>query len=227
MAGQTQPEGKCYFCQEIMTRRKLFNHLGKCVKRKEAIEKAEKSNRSSQTLFHLRAKHPYANDFWLDLEVKGSASLFDIDEYLKDIWLECCGHMSEFSRGNFFRDEIEMDKTVETTFKKEKAIYHSYDFGTTSETIVELIGTRQGKSLTKNPMFLMSRNQMPEMECLDCNKVATHLCVECLYEDESNGMLCDEHTESHPHDNYGDPIRLVNSPRLGMCGYEGPAEPPY
>ena len=135
--------------------------------------------------------------------------------------------MSEFSRGGFFKGELNMDKTVETIFKKEKAIYHSYDFGTTSETIVELIGTRQGKSLTKNPMFLMSRNEMPEMECLECNQAATHLCVECLYEGEDNGMLCDTHTENHPHDTYGEPIQLVNSPRLGMCGYDGPAEPPY
>lgn len=30
-----------------------------------------------------------------------------------------------------------------------------------------------------------------------------------------------------PHDDYGEPIELVNSPRLGMCGYTGPADPPY
>ncbi|WP_127011414.1 hypothetical protein ACF3DV_03465 [Chlorogloeopsis fritschii PCC 9212] len=28
-------------------------------------------------------------------------------------------------------------------------------------------------------------------------------------------------------DNYGEPIPLVNSPRLSLCGYDGPAEPPY
>ena len=30
-------------------------------------------------------------------------------------------------------------------------------------------------------------------------------------------------TVHHPHDQYGEPIPLVNSPRLGMCGYDGPA----
>jgi hypothetical protein len=39
--------------------------------------------------------------------------------------------------------------------------------------------------------------------------------------------LCDEHAEDHPHDNYGEPIPLCNSPRMGQCGYDGPAEPPY
>lgn len=48
-----------------------------------------------------------------------------------------------------------------------------------------------------------------------------------VYEHELSGFLCDHHAQDHPHDNYGDPMPLVNSPRVGMCGYEGPAEPPY
>jgi len=33
--------------------------------------------------------------------------------------------------------------------------------------------------------------------------------------------------EAHPHEEYGEPIEIVNSPRLGLCGYTGPADPPY
>lgn len=229
MAKRELPKGKCYFCQEVMTRRKLFNHLkmGKCAKRDEAIEKAEKSTRGKQKLFHLRAKLQYALDFWLDLEVKGSAKLEDLDHYLREIWLECCGHLSEFSLGDFFNDEISMKAKIEDVFKNEKEIYHSYDFGTTSETVVELISVREGKPLSNNPVFLMSRNEMPEEKCLECEKTATHICIECLYENRKGWVYCDEHTEEHSCDNYGEPIELVNSPRLGACGYEGPADPPY
>lgn len=227
MAKKEQPKGQCDFCQETMTRRKLFNHLEKCAKREEAIKKAEKSQRSPQKLFHLRAKNPYTLEFWLDLEVKGSARLRDLDEYLREIWLECCGHLSEFSCRDFFADKISMQKEIEDVFKQEKAIYHSYDFGTTSETVVELISAREGKPLSANPMFLMSRNEMPEEKCLECKKIATHICIECLYENEKGWLYCDEHTEEHPCDEYGEPMPLVNSPRLGMCGYEGPADPPY
>ena len=41
------------------------------------------------------------------------------------------------------------------------------------------------------------------------------------------GMLCQLHAGTHPHDDYGNPVSIVNSPRMGMCGYDGPAEPPY
>jgi hypothetical protein len=229
MNKKEQPQGKCFFCNQIMTRRKLFNHLksGRCTERQKAVEKAEQSKRSPQKLFHLRAKLQYALDFWLDLEVRGSATLKDLDKYLRGIWLECCGHMSEFSRGDFFQDKLSMESKIENVFEREKEIYHSYDFGTTSETVVELIEKREGRPLSNNPMFLMGRNEMPVAKCLECEKNATHLCIECLYEQKNGWMYCDEHTEEHPCDDYGEPVLLVNSPRLGVCGYEGPADPPY
>ncbi|CAN1210013.1 hypothetical protein TUMEXPCC7403_07445 [Tumidithrix helvetica PCC 7403] len=51
-------------------------------------------------------------------------------------------------------------------------------------------------------------------------------CIECQLEEDTSGLLCDRHTKNHPHDNYGEPLPLVNSPRMGMCGYDGSANPP-
>jgi uncharacterized protein CbrC (UPF0167 family) len=228
MAQRKQPEGKCYFCREMMTRRKLFNHLEKCVKRREAIEAAEKSKREPEKLFHLRAKFPYGSEFWLDLEVSGAATLKDLDFYLREIWLECCGHLSEFSAGDFFSGEISMKKKIADVFNKQPALFHSYDFGSTTETVVEKVAAREGKPLTKYPIFLMSRNILEDVKCIECEKSAAYVCTGCFYEDESQGTLCETHAEDHPHaDDYGEPLPLVNSPRVGVCGYEGPAEPPY
>jgi len=73
----------------------------------------------------------------------------------------------------------------------------------------------------------MARNEMPDAPCMECERQAAWLCVECQRETDDSGQLCNEHVESHPHDAYGEPLPLVNSPRTGMCGYTGPAEPPY
>jgi hypothetical protein len=99
--------------------------------------------------------------------------------------------------------------------------------GTSSETIVKLVGAREGKPLTTKPIVLMVRNQIPDDKCIECGATAAYLCAECLIEDEVWGTLCAEHAEDHSHQNYGEPFPLVNSPRLGMCGYSGPADPPY
>jgi hypothetical protein len=74
---------------------------------------------------------------------------------------------------------------------------------------------------------LMARNLQPEASCIECQEPATYLCLECIIEDQVWGTLCDRHVKTHPHEDYEDPIPLVNSPRLGMCGYTGPADPPY
>jgi hypothetical protein len=52
------------------------------------------------------------------------------------------------------------------------------------------------------------------------------MCWECQIEDELPGWLCDEHRETHPHDNYDEPCEIVNSPRMGFYGYTRPAEDP-
>ncbi len=205
----------------------MARHLAKCPRRQEQIAAAGESGRASETLFYLRAQDAEIKDFWLDLEVRGTAKLKDIDSYLRKIWLECCGHLSQFTPNLQSSDEIAMSRQVGAVFKTAIELAHTYDFGTSSETLIQLVATRSGPPTTKRPLALMARNLQPAAECIVCGQSATHFCQECLIEEGSSGMLCAAHAEDHPHEDYGEPIALVNSPRLGMCGYKGPADPPY
>lgn len=175
----------------------------------------------------LRVQDAYQSGFWLDLEMRGSKTLQHLDTYLRGIWLECCGHMSQFSLGGGFERAVGMGRKLSDVFQPGGELTHIYDVGTSSETIVKCVDLREGKPLTSKPIALLARNTMPEYSCIECAKPATHLCMECQIEDQTEGTLCDQHTENHPHTNYGEPLPLVNSPRMGMCGYDGPAEPPY
>jgi hypothetical protein len=205
----------------------MARHLAACPQRQAQISSAAQTNRKPETLYHLRAQDAYASDFWLDLEVRGAATLKDIDSYLRAIWLECCGHLSQFSVGGWSGSEIAKSRRVDAVFGRGVEVTHIYDFGTSSETKIKPIGQRAGVPLTARPIVLMARNTMPEAACLECGQPAGFLCMECQIEHELSGMLCPAHTRNHPHHDYGEPIALVNSPRLGMCGYDGPAEPPY
>ena len=88
---------------------------------------------------------------------------------------------------------------------------HIYDFGTSLVTSIKVAGARKGKSTTSHPIVLMARNLIPEYKCRECEQPALWLCIECLIEENVWGTLCDEHAKTHPHDNYGDPVKLVNS----------------
>jgi hypothetical protein len=210
-----------------MTRGGLARHVSACAQRQEAIQRAEGQRRRAQQLYHLQVQDAWQGDFWLHLEMRGTATLDDLDHYLRAIWLECCGHLSQFSVGGWNGSEIEKDTRIADVFKPDVVLTHIYDFGTSSETFIKCVGVREGKPLNAHPIFLMARNNAPESVCIECDQPAGWLCLQCIYQLDEPGTLCDRHAKSHPHDDYGDPMPLVNSPRVGMCGYDGPAEPPY
>jgi len=64
---------------------------------------------------------------------------------------------------------------------------------------------------------------------MDCAQPASWLCIGCVYELDEPGALCEEHVEGHPHEDYGEPVPLVNSPGVGCVGNVGrlcrPTEP--
>lgn len=227
MATREQSRGKCCFCGREMSKGGLTRHLSACPERKAAIEVANQQPGREQAIYHLRAQDDWGGDYWLHLEVQGSATLGDLDYYLRAIWLECCGHLSMFSIGDWYGEEIPQSRTIHRVFKPGVEVNHVYDFGTSSYTKIECRDVRKGKPLTDNPIFLMGRNSPPEILCMECDEPASWLCMECIAETEASGVLCEEHVESHPHDRYGEPLPIVNSPRVGMCAYSGPAEPPY
>lgn len=227
MARAKQSSGQCSFCGQTFIKSGVAKHLKTCAKWQEAMAHAEGSKRKTETLYHLRAQAEGMPEYWLDLEMPGSAKLKDLDHYLREIWLECCGHMSQFSYGGFGGFELSMSGTIDKAFQGGETVTHIYDFGTESVTLLKPTGLREGKPISKHPVTLLVRNVAPAFLCQECQQPANWLCMECIYEDEAEGTLCDKHAENHPHDNYGEPVRLLNSPRMGMCGYDGPAEPPY
>lgn len=225
MARKKQTRGSCVFCGKEMTRGGLQRHLASCKAREAANAEAKGKG---ETLYHLVVKDAWVGDFWLHLEMRGSAKLQDLDSYLRGIWLECCGHMSQFSFGGWRGNEIGMNRPISRVLSVDgEELTHIYDFGTSSETRIKAVGERKGSPLTKYPIFLMARNELPETECQECEEPAKWICIECQIEHEQSGLLCDKHAENHPHEDYGEPMSISNSPRVGMCGYDGDGEPPY
>ena len=227
MPRRPENPGTCAYWGEIITKRGVVKHLDKCPKRQEALAAAKACSRPVETLWHLRVQDAYDKDFWLDLEMVGSTSLDKLDKYLRAIWLECCGHLSKFTIGGWGGLDIGKARKANAIFEPGLILRHLYDFGTTSETDIKVAGFQERKATTKHPIALLARNRIPDWICQECGQPAQWLCIDCVYEYDKSGYLCDEHMEEHPHENYGEPMPLVNSPRTGMCGYDGPAEPPY
>ena len=231
MSASNKAKSKCAFCGRKMTSSGLIRHLKSCDGRIEAVTNANENNGKAreQRLYHLYIKSSYNSDFWLHLELNGNARLKELDDYLRSIWLECCGHMSRFTVGSdAWGEEISMNKKkVYQLLKTDMEMTHIYDFGSSTETSIKIVDTRWGKPLTTHPIFLMARNEMPEANCDRCNKKAKWL-LEDYNSFDGGEFLCEKHKNEEIGDEYSEELlELVNSPRFGVCGYTGPATAPY
>ncbi|HYW94843.1 MAG TPA: hypothetical protein VE870_04595 [Bacteroidales bacterium] len=225
MSTTKQTKGKCVFCKREMTAGGLIRHLQACDQRQAAFDKVQMGR--EQDLYHLYIKNAYNSDFWLHLEMNGTAPLRELDQYLRRIWLECCGHLSHFTYGRDpWGTEISMSRTLDQIMEPDLELTHVYDFGTSTQTLIKVSDVRRGRPLHEHPIYLMARNNLPEITCEECGKKA-----KWLYEnyDKPYGYiaLCEGHLRNYSEDAEYGAIEIVNSPRVGVCGYVGPAEPPY
>lgn len=96
-------KGVCNFCKGEFEKGKMTQHLRACKERKSvsAAEETGKSRKPKKSkLFHIIVEGQYLPMYWMHLEMPASLSLLDLDGFLRDIWLECCGHLSEFRIGD-------------------------------------------------------------------------------------------------------------------------------
>ena len=157
MSASNKTKGNCEFCGRKMTSGGLARHLKSCDDRDKAVTYANENNKKAreQRLYHLYVKNSYNSDFWLHLELNGNALLDDLDDYLRSIWLECCGHMSNFTVGNdpWGRNEISMNQKVYQTLKEDMEVTHVYDFGSSTVTSIKVVNTRWGNQYQRTQFY--------------------------------------------------------------------------
>ena len=210
MARRKQTRGRCLYCRREMTRSGMARHLGSCVQRQDAVHQADRSRRRRQELFHLQVQDAYGEGYWLHLETQGSATLEDLDHYLRVIWLECCGHPSSFAmQGKRYtppwpdpgglEDDLSMDVRVDRILRTGLELSHEYDFGSTTELAVKVVGRRTGRPTAGHPIALMARNRFEPPPCHVCGKPAERICLDCHYDvaSVSQGYVCEKDAAAH------------------------------
>jgi hypothetical protein len=169
--------------------------------------------------------------YWLFLGVAHDAKLSDLDEWLRAIWLECCNHLSEFVIGPTryssdpsptFSLRARSQSThigVSKVLRSGVAFQHHYDLGSTTVVDLSVVGELI-VPVASQAIVLLANNDAPDIPCSQCPEPAVSLCPEC---DADGGarFLCEACASRHPCDE--DVMRsVVNSPRMGVCGYNGP-----
>ncbi|MCL2338194.1 MAG: hypothetical protein FWC60_12350 [Firmicutes bacterium] len=197
-------KGNCYICGAELGKTAMKNHL----------LKAHGGEEGGQECALLKIEGAYNKDYWLFIDLPWEKSLNDVDKFLRKIWLECCGHMSAFSVSRI--DEVAKSQKLDNFYVGDKLL-HEYDFGSTTETIVTVVGVIKRKP-QREIVRLLARNVPPQFQCAACGSPADFICTQCIY-DSDNPFYCDKCADKHEHDEMLLPV--TNSPRMGVCGYEG------
>ena len=172
--------------------------------------------------FHLVVEGRYLKAYWLHVAVPARASFQKLDQFLRDIWLECCGHMSAFCidgisygyMGDSKFGDRSMSAHLDRVLRPGMKFSYEYDFGSTTELVLKVAGLRPSRG-PKGSVQLLARNAQPEVLCARCQvHPAAQACGEC------GEWFCDPCAAAHP---CGTDLCLpvLNSPRTGVCGYGG------
>ena len=208
MASRSTKAGTCALCGHQAAKAKMVAHLTTCVI-------AHDKTRPGQPLLMLRLDATHDPRYWIVVEARADASLRQLDAFLRQLWLECCGHLSAFF---VERREVGMGARVDRALGIASGKFdHEYDFGSTTELSGQVVGTRQGA--IGAPVRLLARNDSLRESCTQCATLATVVCPYCI--DTDGGLLCNAHAVSHEHAADEAYLPVVNSPRMGVCGYTG------
>ncbi len=193
----------CNLCEKDYAPRGIKRHLKSCIKKQSTL--------GDERLIYLVIKGD-SPDYYLHIAIKASAKFSDLDSYLRDVWLECCGHMSEFFVG---RSPIDMSMSIGKVFPKVGKMEYIYDFGSSTYLYIEFVDEFKGSQFTL--IETLTRNPIPKLKCGSCGSVkVVAVCSSCLGEKRAN--LCKKCLPKHE---CGLDMILpyVNSPRYGECSY--------
>lgn len=210
-------EGKCKYCQQKFEGISIARHLAACSNRIK-----NNSRSGNQKILLINAG---LGPFWIYFEANASDTLSKVDDFLRELWLECCGHLSTFgvngvnySSGGMEDSEDEgMDIAIGKILMPGTNFAHEYDFGTTTTLRLKCLSERNGNKLKK--IEIIARNEIPDFKC-KCGKAARDVCSQCAFEIGTDALMCTQCSKKHK---CGEEMVLpvVNSPRMGMCGYTG------
>lgn len=247
MKEQIKSEGKCFFCGKTFTMAGINRHLAAHLQEKAASGAPGKSFLLKVETTKRWGATPYFLSLWMD----GETEMQELDSFLRKIWLECCRHRSEFriekeakekkafrieqtkllqeekfeesfqALNSFYDTEIFMNDEAKLVLHKGFEFIYTYDFRNTTSLIISV--TQEYAVKADSSIVLLSRNEPLRIICCECGKIpATKLCPICVRRKEA--CFCDQCAKEHAKkcDDFDDAgLPVVNSPRMGICGYTG------
>ena len=206
--------GTCLLCRAPVTKRKALEHGMECL---QAL--GWPTGKKPSLLIMIQGQDN--KNYWLVVLARHDARLGDLDQLIRDVWVECCGHLSSFEIGGvIYESDAEcstdaMNVPLSHLLSPGSTFTYDYDFGSTTSLDLKVIGETPVTPLNA-PLYLIARNDRLPVPCDLCGgeaeftlddpdgEIPRHYCRECLVSAGPDPECVDI---------------IANSPRNGVCGY--------
>ncbi len=203
--------GTCLLCRAPVTERKALKHGMGCLE-KSGWPAGEKPS----LLIMIRERQD--KDYWLAVLARHDTRLGDLDRLIRDVWVECCDHLSSFKIGGVDYEpgtDPSSDLPLYDLIAPGSTFTYVYDFGSPTSLSLKVIGETP-ITPPDGPLCLIARNDPPSIPCILCGADAD--------------FMLDDRTEDFPRyycheclviiDYDPEDLEIIsNSPRNGVCGY--------
>lgn len=213
MAPQSSP-GTCLLCRAPVTKRGALKHCLKCL-----AASGWPSGERSSLIIRIEGKDE--RKYWMLALARHDAHLKDLDQLIRDVWVECCGHLSAFEIGGVSYDSCgdeypseTMDVPLSNVIRPGSTFTYDYDFGSTTSLDLKVIGATP--VAPRGLICLIARNNRPTISCDLCGGDAEfvlnefdwgmprYCCRTCLSSADPDPCCVN---------------LIANSPRNGVCDY--------
>ena len=204
MPTNTTIAGVCNICLQTVSGDRIRQHLIRCILDRTGLRPAQNPRRRdgrriARKTAHISVRAP-ARPHWMELGVRCDATLRDLDQFLRAVWLECCGHLSHFTingveysimvpmpgENRYFEPESEreerwchMGKSINAAIPPLTTFHYEFDYGSTTELELEhravfdeLTQAISPAQLWHGGKIVILAESHPQQTCLRCGRPA-------------------------------------------------------
>lgn len=207
--------GICMICAQEMSAQQMREHITECVKN------AQHGHGEDNLILHIADRDDA--DYWMEAAVKKDATLMQLDQFLRDVWLDSehnsmavCGGTEYYCADAAAFGGRSMNVRIFKHMAVGTQMLYEYDFEHTTRLVIDVLGEFKAEKRHKKAIQI-ARNIQPKYACVKCGRKAEFTAArdgepiaQKAYCTECGGM--DEGIKDTL-------LPILNSPRCGMNGY--------
>jgi hypothetical protein len=97
--GDARGEGRCEICGSTIARSAAAPHVASCLGQGSPPDAEGRFAGDMAPFLHLLLEGRHHRAYWMHVAARSDASLEDLDGFIREEWVECCGHLSVFKVG--------------------------------------------------------------------------------------------------------------------------------